>query len=152
MNSFSELLQKQNKSQLILVILFIIYLVMGYPTPQPIASIIDTIFGKMVLFILAIYMFMNTNTILAVLFVFVVFDLIRRSSIATGSDGLVKYMPCEDKKSSHFNAFNQFPYTLEEEVVSKMAPLVQSGMSLTKATFKPKLNDLHDASPVNFTN
>jgi len=152
MNSFSELMQKQNKNQLILVILFIIYLVMVYPTPQPIASIVDTIFGKVVLIALVVYMFMNTNTILAVLAVFVVFDLIRRSSIATGSDGLVKYMPCEDKKSSQFSAFNQFPYTLEQEVVANMAPLVQSGMSLTKASFKPKLNDLHDASPVNFTN
>ena len=92
---------------------------------------------------------MNTNPILAVLSLFVAFDLIRRSSLATGIDALQRFSPTEEKKASQFTAFNQFPYTLEQEVVKKMAPIVQTGSSLNKPSYKPLLDNLYDASPIN---
>jgi hypothetical protein len=149
MEGFSELFKKDHMSQLLLLILFIIYLVMGYKTPEPIANIVDTLLGKIVIFIMVIIMFMHANPILAVLSLFVAFDLIRRSSSATGIDALKKYLPTEEKRSSQFTAFNQFPYTLEQEVVKKMAPLVQNGYSLSKASYMPMLENLYDASPIN---
>jgi len=149
MEGFSGLFKKENMSQLLLAILFIIYLIMGYKTPEPIANVVDSLAGKIVIFITVIMMFMHSNPILAVLALFVAFDLIRRSSEATGIDALKKYLPTEEKKSSQFTAFNQYPYTLEQEVVKKMAPIVQSGSSLTKASYKPLLENLHDASTIN---
>ena len=95
---------------------------------------------------------MNTHPVLAVLALFVGFDLIRRSSLTTGIDALQKYAPSEVKKTSQFTAFNQFPYTLEQEVVKKMAPIVQSGSSLSKPSYKPLLDNLHDASSLTNTN
>lgn len=149
MESYSSLFKKEHMGQLILVILFIIYLIMGYKTPEPIANMIDSLAGKIVIFIIVIYMFMHTHPILAVLALFVAFDLIRRSSVTTGIDALKRYAPSEEKKSSQFSAFNQFPYTLEQEVVKKMAPIVQSGSSLSKPSYKPLLENLYDASPIN---
>jgi hypothetical protein len=149
MESFSSLFKKQHMGQLVLVILFIIYLIMGYKTPEPVASMIDSLAGKIVVIIIVIYMFMNTHPVLAVLALFVGFDLIRRSSLTTGIDALQKYAPSEVKKTSQFTAFNQFPYTLEQEVVKKMAPIVQSGSSLSKPSYKPLLENLYDASPIN---
>jgi len=92
---------------------------------------------------------MHNNPILAVLALFVAFDLIRRSSVTTGIDALKRFAPSEEKKTSQFSAFNQFPYTLEQEVVKKMAPIVQSGSIMTKASYKPLLDNLYDASPIN---
>ena len=92
---------------------------------------------------------MHNNPILAILALFVAFDLMRRSSVSTGIDALKRYAPTEEKKSSQFSAFNQYPYTLEQEVVKKMAPIVQSGSSMTKASYKPLLDNLYDASPIN---
>ena len=152
MNSFSDLLKKEHMGQLVLVVLFIIYLVMGYRTPQPIAGAVYSIVGKIILFLVVIYLFMHANPILAILSLFVAFDLLRRSSIATGSAALLKYTPCEDQKSSQFTAFNQFPYTLEQEVVKKMAPIVHGSGNLTKPTYKPYLENLHDATPLNGSN
>jgi hypothetical protein len=149
MEGSSGLFKKENMSQLSLAILFIIYLIMGYKTPEMIANIVDTLVGKIVIFIMVIVIFMNANPILAVLSLFVAFDLIRRSSSVTGIDALKKYLPTEEKKSSQFTAFNQYPYTLEQEVVKKMAPIVQSGSSLTKASYMPTLENLHDASTIN---
>ena len=149
MESYSSLFKKQHMGELVLVILFIIYLIMGYKTPEPIASMIDSIVGKIVIFVIVIYMFMHTHPVLAVLALFVAFDLIRRSSMTTGIDALQRYAPSEERKSSQFSAFNQFPYTLEQEVVKKMAPIVQSGSSLSKPSYKPLLENLYDASPIN---
>jgi hypothetical protein len=148
MDSFSNLFKKENMAELILSILFIIYLIMGYKTPEPVAKMVDTLVGKIVIIVVVIYMFINTNSVLAVLALFVGFDLIRRSSITTGIDALQKYAPTEEKKQSQFSAFNQFPYTLEQEVVAKMAPAVQSSSSLSKATYTPILENLYDASPI----
>ena len=152
MESFSSLFKKQHIGELVLVILFIIYLILGLKTPEPIANLIDSLVGKIVIFIIVIYLFNYANPILAVLSLFVAFDLIRRSSAATGIDALQKYGPSEEKRSSQFTAFNQFPYTLEQEIVAKMAPIAKSGCSLFQASYKPLLDNLHDASPLNGSN
>lgn len=149
MESFSSLFKKEHMGELVLVILLIVYLILGFKTPEPIASMIDSLVGKVVIFIIVIYLFMNCNPILAVISLFVAFDLIRRSSMTTGIDALQRYAPSESKKSSQFTAFNQFPYTLEQEVVSKMAPIMKSGSSLTQASYKPLLDNLYDAAPLN---
>ena len=148
MEGFSGLFKKENISQLTLAILFIIYLIMGYKTPEPVANVIDTLVGKIVIFSIVIYLFIYANPILAILSLFVAFDLMRRSSIKTGNQAIYRYTPSESKKVSQFTAFNQFPYTLEQEVVSKMAPIMKTGSSLKPAPYKPFLENLHDASPL----
>ena len=135
-------------SELVLVVFFIIYLILGLKTPEPIANLIDTLVGKIAILIIVLYLFMNANPILAVLSLFVAFDLIRRSSLATGIDALKKYAPSEEKKMTQFTAYNQFPYTLEQEVVAKMAPISKAGLSLTQASYKPLLDNLYDAASI----
>jgi hypothetical protein len=153
MDNISGLFKKENMGQLILVILFIIYLIIGYPIPEMVAEPVDSIFGKIIIFIVVIYLFFNANPVLAVLSLFVAFDLIRRSSITTGKDAMNKFLPSEEKKNCELSAFNftpynQFPYTLEQEMVNKMVPKVNNGSVITPPTYKPKLENLHDASNI----
>jgi hypothetical protein len=152
MDSFSDLFKKDHRGELVLVILFIIYLIMGYKTPDTVANLIDTLAGKIVIFIVVVYLFMHCNSVLAVLALFVAFDLIRRSSVATGIDALQQYAPSEEKKNSQFSAYNQFPYTLEQEVVKKMAPIVQSSSSISPPSYKPILDNTHDSMALTNTN
>jgi len=152
MDSFTELLKKEHMGEFILVILMIIYLILGFKTPGVIANMVDNIIGKVVIVLVIVYLFLNSNPILAVVASLVAFDLMRRSSDETGLGSLQKYAPSEVKKMSQFSAFNQFPYTLEQEMVAKMAPIVRSGSSLTSASYKPLLNNLYDASPINGSN
>lgn len=152
MDSFTELFKKEHMGEFILIILMIIYLILGFKTPEIIANLVDNLVGKVVIVLIVIYLFMHANPILAVLAALVAFDLMRRSSDATGLGALSSYAPSEKKKMSQFTAFNQFPYTLEQEVVSKMAPIVRSGSSLTPASYKPLLDNLHDASDLNSSN
>jgi hypothetical protein len=152
MDSFTELLKKEHMGEFILIILMIIYLIMGLKTPELVAILIDNIVGKVVIILIVIYLFMHANPILAVLAAFVAFDLMRRSSATTGISALQQYAPSEQKKMSQFTAFNQFPYTLEQEVVAKMAPIVRSGSSMSSASYKPLLDNLYDAAPLNSSN
>lgn len=141
-------LKKENAGEVILAVLLVIYLIMGYNTPQPVAELIDSLIGKILLFIIIAYMFLNCNAVLAVLFLFVTFDLIRRSSSSSQMTSTVakKYQPSEKNKSAQFTALNQFPYTLEQEVITKMVPTFNPGNSLSTPSYKPILEDLHDAS------
>ena len=152
MSSFSSLFKKEHRGELILTIILIIYLILGIKTPQPVASLVDNIVGKIVIFVIVIYMFLYKNPILAIISLFVAFDLMRRSSSSMFNSVMQTYIPSEYNKMGQFTAFNQFPYTLEQEVVNKMAPIVQSGFVLNKASYHPMLDNLHDASYVNESN
>jgi hypothetical protein len=136
----------QQKSELVLGILFIIYLVLGMPTPDLLANLVETIPGKLMLAGFVGLLFWKNHPILAILGLIVAIVLVYRSSAVSGLDALQRYAPSEVKKSSQFTALNQFPYTLEQEMVTKMAPAIGAGSSLTRAAFKPSLDDLHGAT------
>jgi hypothetical protein len=53
--------------QLLLVILFIIYLVIGFKTPESVAMMIDSSVGKIVVALIALLLFAYSNPILGVL-------------------------------------------------------------------------------------
>ena len=151
MDYFSDLFKKENVGQVILVILFVIYIIMGYKMPTPIANAVDTTLGKIVVAIIALTLFTCCNPILGVLGLFVAFLLIQRSSVETGNAALQSYYPTEKKKASNLTALNQFPYTLEQEVVSKMAPINNNVDPNTVANFMPVLDNTHDAAPIGYT-
>ena len=148
MDSFSKLFEKKNLGDVILVLLFIMYLVMGYQTPEPVANVVDSLPGKIVIIVTVLSLFVCCNPIVAVLSLLVAFDLMRRSSSSTGLDAMMRYAPSEYNKMAQFTAFNQFPYTLEQEVVKKMAPITHGGYPLHKPSYKPLLEPQHEASSI----
>ena len=149
MDRFTELVKGPHKGEIALSVLMSVYLIAGVKTPELIAIMIDNIVGKIVIILMVIYLFMHTTPILGVLAALVAFDLMRRANDTTGIGALQEYAPTEQKKMSQFTAFNQFPYTLEQEVIAKMAPLVRSGSSLYAASYKPMLDNTYDASQLN---
>ena len=140
-----DFFNKKYVSQNVLTLLFVIYLILGLNTPKPIAQIIDTLVGKIVVILLAIYLFIYTNPILGVIGFFVAYDLIRRSSVSTGNFGIDNYLPREETKQVKMSSYNQYPYTLEQEMVKKMVPAVSKDM--TKASYVPMTDDVYDAAP-----
>jgi hypothetical protein len=145
MQYIDNLLEKRNMSQLILVVLFIIYLIMGFKMPDPIANMIDSSAGKIVVALVALLLFGYSNPILGVLGIMVAYHLIKSSSEKTGMAALEQFYPTEEKKWSPFTPMHQFPYTLEQEVVKDMASQ-RFNTNYIKAPYKPMIEDTHDAS------
>ena len=146
MNKLTELFEFKKED--ILSLFFIVFLIMKFHIPEPLADMVDTIPGKFAVVAIAIMLFAYTNPVLGVLGLFVAFDLIMRSKATTGIDALKQYAPSQEKMDSQFNAMNQFPYTLEQEVVKKMAPVPYTNSLMHPVSFTPLLNNLHDASPI----
>lgn len=140
---------KLMNGQFLLFILFVLYIIFNIQTPEPIASIVDSTLGYVVIIGLFALMAVNLHPMVTLVGVFAIYLLFKRSSISTGSLAMTKFLPTENVKSQYLSAFNQFPVTLEEEVVQQMAPL-QSGPSMGPKSFSPILNDLHDAANVNY--
>ena len=146
MNLFKTTMKREHSSQIMVGLLFIVYLVLGLRIPGPIAVAVDTTLGKVLIVIAALSLFAYANPILAVLGLFVAHDLIRRSSNQTGSTALSMYVPTEEKKESQMQAMNHFPYTLEQEMVNKMTVSHESIIPDSPSNYKPVLDDLHNAS------
>ena len=149
MDYLTSLFEKKNMSELILAILFIIYLVMGQRTPDMVARMVDNIFGKVVVVLIALYLFAYHNPILGVLGLFIAYQLVNMSSIPfyEGISDLSAYMPKEEKVWTPYSPAHQFSYTLEQEIVKKMASQ-KFNTNYVKAPYRPSLDDTHNASPL----
>jgi hypothetical protein len=130
--------------------LFLLYLVLGFYMPEPLAYAIDTLTGKIVIILCALSLFAYSNSVLAVLGVLVAYKMIITATKITGLGALELYEPTEERKWVGFPQIHKFAYTLEQEMVKKMAPLVKPD-SAGKATYKPSLVDQHDAATATHT-
>jgi hypothetical protein len=133
--------------EIILIILFVVYLIIGTKTPLFIANVVNSIMGKFVLLFIVILFFMYANPIVSVLLVVVVYELIVRSnqyvntSYQTGLNRLAQH-PGDTE-------LNEIPATLEQEIVKQMAPICSTDTQMLPASYKPFIQDDRYVYPVN---
>jgi hypothetical protein len=144
----SELFKSFSPLELSLFLIFILYLILPIQTPSFLTGSVDSPLGMLTIFIVTLYLFFNAHPILAVLYVFVAYELLRRSATKTGRVAMMQYTPSQAKKDATLKAMNPpTSETLEEEVVSKMAPLGHSDASIyTMTSFKPVAENVGTAS------
>lgn len=140
--------KKMTKLEIALSILFVLFIILPLDVPDLFANLIDTSLGMIVIFGLAVYMFFHVNPVVAVLFVFVAYELLRRSSKKTGKAIIQKHTPTQAKKDEKMKKMNpEKKETLEEEMVDKMAPVGKSDMiSYVTTTFSPVAEEVGSAS------
>lgn len=66
--------------EIVVIVIFALYIIFPIPTPSGISSYIESPLGMVSIVLVLIYLFINSNPILAVLFIFVGYELLRRSS------------------------------------------------------------------------
>jgi len=163
--TFNQLVSEK-PSQLILGIIFIIYILLNVQTPSFLATPIDTLFGKVLVVAVAAVVFMKTNPVIGVLGFIVAYQIIKTASVTTGTYAMRQYLPSEYNKMKAMQSYNLqtptstsapnsistsgsgivVPATLEEELVDRMAPLVVQGDDSQQQTYKPILDGQHGAS------
>ncbi len=134
-----ETLKSVPPLELALFVIFVLYIVFYIDTPKFIASFIDSPLGMVVLLCVAIYLFLYTNPILGVLFIFVAFELLRRSSNVTARQAIQIHTPTQSKIDSEMKAMNPpEEKTLEEESIDIRAPIGASPVAqFVDSSFKP---------------
>lgn len=140
-------MDKKNIPKIILGILFVAFIVMDYKLPQNVAEKIDTLWGKILVVVIALSLFAYSS-VLGVLGLFVGYHLIKSSGEQTGLDALYRFRPTQEKVWSQFTPAHQFKYSLEEEIIEKMTKS-NFNTEYVRAPFAPKLDDTHNAKYLN---
>ena len=143
--------KKQKTMEIILGCLMILYLLAGILLPTSLNSAFNSWIGQEIMLLIVFYMFCNSNIILGILTLLVVLSIMMNNQSSTMSIAM-NNQPSEETKSQQFTQFNQFPYTLEQEMVKKMVPLYSAGDSINNASYVPIMDNVYDSSPVNSTN
>lgn len=144
----------------ILLVSFILYLILPINLPDSVAKFVETPLGIIGLFLITIALFAYVNPILGVLYIFVAYEVLRRSSRITGKTAYIEYTPNQVKKDEKMRKMNPPPEkTLEEVVVQKMAPIGQTTFVDGRAVggekgkfiagaFQPISENIHNASAI----
>ena len=148
MKFVKDLMKAEKKHSLVLELLFVIYIMFDIDTPFELAKLVDTQFGNIVVALLGLTMFAAAGPIAGILGLLAAYTLIKRSSLKTGGVLLQSENKAEEIKMDMLKKFNDFPKSLEEEVIADMAPIVRSDGS--QGDFKPVLDDINDAAPVDY--
>ena len=140
-NSFDQLISA-NPSQLILGIIFVIYILANVQTPAILAGPVDNLFGKVLVVVMAAVLFLKTNPVVGVLGFVVAYQIIKTASVTTGTYAMNHYLPSENSKMKEIQMLNQEKVqeenhtmmaatnvsgSLETEMVEQMAPIVMHG-------------------------
>lgn len=150
MQNLRDIIKAENSQQLVLSVVLILYIILNVETPKLLSNWVDTIYGNIVVVVVAMILFSNSNPVVGILSIVAAYFLIKRSSVSTGSFAIEKYLPSEKSRSEDFSKLNEIPITLEEQMVFKMAPLVKHDAQYPDANYKPVLASLHDAAPIDY--
>mgnify|MGYP003351146204 CR=1 FL=1 len=122
-----KMFQSLSKLESALLVIFVLYIIFPIDTPEFLAGMVDSSLGMLTIFIVTLYLFFNVNPIIAIVYIFVAYELLRRSSQKSGKVVIAKYTPTQAKKDAQMQAMNPpQKESLEEEVIKKMAPIGQS--------------------------
>ena len=146
MEKFLKSLMK-DKHHLVLTLLLSVFILFDIKVPLVLAELVDNPIGKIVVAVLSLCL-LSLNALAGVVGLIAAYVLIQRSGDTTGTIATQNYLPTEEQKSTHHSAMNQFPVTVEEEVISKMLPSTNQ-RDMTQPEFKPVLDDNHDAAASN---
>jgi hypothetical protein len=128
--------------EVILFVIFVLYIVFQPRTPPALSLFIDTPVGAVVVMAAAAYLLLYTHPALGVLSIFVAYELLRRSTVVRFIPTLPE-QPKVDAKQQSFNPPTE--RTLEEDLVAQMAPIEVSA-DYVETGFKPVSENVHGAS------
>jgi len=125
--------------EIVLILLFVMYLIFPVPVPEMFLPYIQSNLGMVCIILLTIYLVLYTTPILAVLSLFIAYELFRRSNNQSSPIPISTNTVSQYKRDTQMKKLNPpKTVTLEEEMVAQMAPLgVGSSIEYTDSSFKP---------------
>ena len=131
--NYIEDLFKKNKCELVLTILFILYLIIGSEDNIKLAQIVDIPQIKAAIIIISFLLFVYCNKILGILGIFVAYEILNFSHVMI-KDSIIDENDFEDSGDRWKNVISGLN-SFEEEIIFKMMPCV--GINSTPCSYKP---------------
>lgn len=141
--NLEKMFTRKNIPQLVLAVVGILYILGDIRPPHEMAGLVTTPIGIFILLASILMLSRYSNPMVTVIYLIAAYELYERSH-KNHVRGPERKLP-KDKRMPHLTAENQFPVTLEEKVVKKMAPWVLHA-SKTPASFKPVMESDLNAS------
>jgi len=150
MEAFLSFIKKLSQYEVLVLVLLIVFIVFNIDIPSGLAEVIDeNVLAQIFVYLFALSAIAYSKPIIGVLALIAAYVLVQRSKKRNGSSAMVKYLPSEDSKNKQLNAYNQFEPTLEESVVSTMAPIVLDG-PIGAPSYLPILDNNDLAAPIDY--
>jgi hypothetical protein len=139
--------------EIVLFLAFVLYIILPLNTPNWMKPFVNSYMGIVFFFCVTVGLFAYTNPILGVLYILVVYEVLRRSS-ETFHDPraiVLEYQPSQSNKDASLRKMNPITMetTVEEEVIAARAPINKvPSVEIVQTTFKPIIEDIKGSSPV----
>ena len=139
-------------SRNVLILLLLIFIIFDIQPPEFLSKILNTVFGKISLFIISGYLF-NIGPFVGILALITTYMLLVKSNKIIDlikQKNIKKFIPSQKNKQEFFENTlnNHFPKTLEEEVVKEDVPLIKD-FPVIDSSYIPVVNYSHNAERFN---
>lgn len=130
-------LSKKNR-EMILTVLFMLFLVFDVKLPYTLNSFLNTLFGKGIILATVAYLFVKTSPVLGILSIFVAYKLLDTVK-------MISYLPSQRKMDEAIASYQPVHDTLEEEIISNIKPHT---ISTSASPYNAVMSDTHNAERV----
>ena len=148
MKSFNTWFKKMSWLQIVIMAILLVFIFVDTPIPREVLTFLGSPVGIILLIALVFMSFVTLGPLIGVFMILVVYELLRRTGMVTNNKNVLDKMLNAPSKSYDDNqslsAMNQFPITLEEEVIHNMIPLVKG--DLGPKTYKPTTSEMSGVS------
>jgi|TARA_Y100000992_G_C21175673_1_gene448180 hypothetical protein len=114
-------MKKPTMLNLVLIVIFIIYLLIDFDLPSDINNLISSPFGNIIVILFVLALVCTKNPLVVILGILFGYELIRRTTLKTGVPPMSGYLPPLTKPRTI--KFPSTEKTLEEEMVDDLLPL-----------------------------
>ena len=88
MEYFNALMKKEKQHEMVLFVVLVIYIMLDVSTPKMLAEQVNTVYGTIIVAILALSLFLSTHPVIGILGLFAAYEFIQRSkSSSAGGSG-----------------------------------------------------------------
>ncbi len=154
MEYFNALMKQEKQHEMVLFVVLVIYIMFNISTPAMLAEHIDTVYGNIIVAVLALSLFLSTHPVIGILGLFAAYELIKRSKHNASGPSSINALihqvaPGETYRSKYMEA-TQVTYNsgLEESLVRQVPELSSqppSNYRDSNSNFQPIYADDHSA-------
>ena len=125
MKVYNKALKQLKSLELVLFLVFVLFLVSKMELPSFLAKLLDSVMGRAILIVMVASLFLCCNPLLGILGIIVALELLKRAKVSKGTYIDRYTASTETKKEVVFSKLNNFPVTLEETIVNSLVPVVK---------------------------